>query len=168
MPASTILQPRLAAPMGIAGAVVTLNLDIALGRWTHSSQGVGGSGESAALVPESYEIARAYLVTMSLRCRESLWPQLHAMLAWGQRTSQPITFRFSQDDALTEYLMYLWSPRLPEAIRAEPDDFVGAVRTQVTWRTIANVIPAVFPWAGAPTGVVASVIVSPAALPLRL
>jgi hypothetical protein len=120
--------------------VTTLQLTLPQRLWTPVSTAVGGTGVSAAGVPESFVIRRDQSLDLRLVFRESEWPAVHAWLAWMQDTAGNCLF-FPNRAASTYYICYLESPKVGEEIRPERGDYPGIYEIAVRLRSTGTTDP---------------------------
>lgn len=115
-----------------------LNLTLPLRPWGLRSAGLGGSDISATGIPESYEIRRDRIATVTLRAYEGA--ELDALLFILEEiraSSEAFTFAFDQQDSETDYAVYLHAPVWPDEIAPTRDETMFGVFTlEVQLRTI--------------------------------
>lgn len=105
--------------------------------WDLRSGGVGGSSVSVAGIPESYELRRDRIASVTLRLLEAEVDALLLELEEIRASSESFEFSFDQDDAGTAYLVYLHAPVWPDEIRAERDDgFLDVFTVTLEIRTV--------------------------------
>ena len=104
-----------------------LRLSLPCRPWVPVSRGIGGSEVSAAGVPAAYEIRRDRIQRVTLRVLEDEWEQVEAWLEWAQRTALPFRWRFDQDNAATEYDVYLDAPAMGDPIEPQRSADFGSV-----------------------------------------
>lgn len=98
--------------------------------------GEGGAHVTASGVPESYVIREDYIAEINLRFLESEWPALRTQLQYARNTSTSFTYRFDQDDASSEYEVYLDAPVWPEKLAPRRDEqYRAAMRLTIRIRT---------------------------------
>lgn len=112
----------------------TLTLTHAQRRWAVDSQGVGGTDQSAAGIPESFTIRRDELLRVRLRFTEAEWSAVRGWLVWAQGSGQAFTY-FPDKDLAGSYSVYLEAPALGEPFRPEPVDFDGLYEISLVLRT---------------------------------
>lgn len=113
-------QPRIAYNNG---GVVTINLSIPQ-RWWEPEEGVGMGDEdvSAAGVPISYVVRYDHAVNVTLRFTDAERASVMAWIEWAMRNrGTAFTFRLDQNDAATEYSVYLEAPKLEDRVRPSRD-----------------------------------------------
>lgn len=107
--------------------------------WVPKTKMIGGGDESAAGIPEVFEIRRDHLVSLSVRFFESQWPNVAAWLEWAQSNAGSFAFWFDKADAGTAHTCYLITPGPTEMIDPDRDSFVGAYRLALTLRRTTSV-----------------------------
>jgi len=87
--------------------------------WTMLSPTVGGMRKSGAGVPASYVVRRDAVLSLTLRFWASEWPELLAMLTWGQ-LSETLTW-YPDADESESFEVWLDSPAAGEEISPSRD-----------------------------------------------
>lgn len=101
-------------------AAVQLELELPQGLWQHRVPvAAGGDIESTAGFPASYIVRRAHILAVPLRFYESEWPDVRALLEYGQ-TGLPFTW-FPDQLELESFEVYLEGPEVGKAIEPRPD-----------------------------------------------
>lgn len=115
-----------------------LNLTLPLRPWGLRSGGLGGADISATGVPESYEIRRDRVATVTLRAYEGAeLDALMFILEEIRASSESFTFAFDQQDPDTDYVVYLHAPTWPEELVPARDEATFGVFTlEVQLRTV--------------------------------
>lgn len=99
------------------GVDIALMLPVRL--WTHALKATGGDIESDAAFPASYVVRRDHQLVLPLRFYESEWPEVRALIEYGQ-TGAPITW-FPDLESEDSFDVYFDSPSIEEDIIAVPD-----------------------------------------------
>lgn len=76
------LRPRFV--YGTTGNEVDVSLQLPCRPWGRRSPTVGGSRVAAAGVPGAYVVRRDHVLLLPLRFYESEWPDVDALVTWGQ------------------------------------------------------------------------------------
>lgn len=129
--------PRIVYNAGAGN--VTINFTYPSKPHEYESMGVGGQDVSAGGVPEAFEIRRDQLLLWELVFTESEWSAVETWLRLAQQ--QQFSFTFHADkDVVSEYTVYLESPKLGEAIKpSRMSEYIGAFRINLTFRRTTNV-----------------------------
>ena len=98
---------------------VTINFLLPQHFWEpEEGAGFGDEDISAGGVPLSYVVRYDQMVNVVLRWRETEHVAVMTWLEWCMKNKGiPFTFRLDQNDAATEYSMYLHSPKTGEMLR---------------------------------------------------
>lgn len=98
---------------------VDLALMLPVALWAHQLKHVGGDIESDAAFPAGYIVRTDYRLALPLRFYESEWPEVRALIEYGQ-TGAPITW-FPDLESEESFDVYLDAPAIGEDFVAEPD-----------------------------------------------
>jgi hypothetical protein len=77
--------------------------------WKPSSKPIGGSNVSDSGVPEAFIIRRDQMVDVTIRFTEAEWPNVDALIDWGQRGNS-FDYWFDKDVSGTAKTVYLLTP----------------------------------------------------------
>lgn len=99
------------------GVDLALMLPVAL--WVHQLKATGGDIESDAAFPASYVVRRDYQLSIPLRFYESEWPEVRALIEYGQ-TGGAFTW-FPDLESEDSFDVYLDAPGIEADIVATPD-----------------------------------------------
>ncbi len=93
---------------------VDLALMLPVALWTHRLKATGGDIESDAAFPASYVVRRDYQLAIPLRFYESEWPEVRALLEYGQ-TGGVVTW-FPDLESEDSFDVYIDSPSIADDI----------------------------------------------------
>jgi len=122
-------MPQPFAPRIIYPATTGTVLDLDLGQdyWLPSSRTIGGSGISAAGVPESYIVRRDELLQVTLRFYEKDWPFVRDFVAWAQENAATFDWYPDRRNLNQKYVVYLDSPMIGEDLQPRRASWDSAV-----------------------------------------
>lgn len=117
---------------------VTVTFTVPMRLWEPESIGVGGSGVSAAGIPESFEIRRDEVVNVKIRFTEAEWADVRTWLIWAHRNpSTAFTFYFQRSPDLPSggVSCYLEKPKPTESIKPTRGETKGTFELDLTLRS---------------------------------
>jgi hypothetical protein len=120
-----------------AGAT-TVSLTLPMRLWDPTSRGVGGQNVSTAGIPEAFELRRDELVKVTLRFKETEWPNIRTFLVFQQRNpSSSFTFNFQTSPLVAApSAVYLEKPAMAEDISPKRGDAKGTFEIDLVLRSV--------------------------------
>lgn len=121
------------------GSAVDYTMALEQRPWDFESLGVGGSDETATGIPASYEIRRDYSLHLTLRFRESEWPNVERLVRHLQRSGSATMY---PDESVggTSHAVYGKSPKMREPIRPRRSDEQSTLELDISVRRTTSVI----------------------------
>lgn len=101
------------------GGTIELALMLPVGLWNHRLKQIGGDIESDAAFPASYVVRRDHQLAIPLRFYEAEWPEVRAMIEFGQMGG--VIKWFPDLESEDSFDVYLDAPSVADSIDPQPD-----------------------------------------------
>jgi hypothetical protein len=95
---------------GTGGDVVDWTTTLPVRAWDRVTPTVGGARTAAGGTPAAHVVRRDENLVLTLRIFESEWPDLHALVRWGQ-LAETFTWYPDADDEATSFVVWLEDPQ---------------------------------------------------------
>lgn len=129
------LRPKVSYGSG----PTVFNFTLPLMPWELKQVTKGGYGKSSTGVPESLIIRRERWLTTTLRFYDSEKSNVLDWMEYVIDNAASFNFWLDQNDATTNYLVYLEKPHMTDDVEFKRDEnYLGAWKTEITVTTVAG------------------------------